>query len=247
MTTFEAETTKQLDRSSKTPMATPIFRDGSSRDSSRHAGYRVVIRAGQWLGDSSLTDSAKVWLCVVAENFVLGGKPRATRAKYPTIRRPSHVSASEAGRAHQVYSEAIGSGHFTWCLERDELMSEIPSVGAFAIIPSNDLTSAIQFWERLGFARTGGKVDYIIFTGWGCEVHLIQAGTGLWRVPENNPFGIFIRTPDVAAIASRVEDMIIRPGGVLRHREWGLYEVGISGPDGLLVRIGWPSNLIKGD
>jgi hypothetical protein len=39
----------------------------------------------------------------------------------------------------------------------------------------------------------------------------------------------------------------IRPGGVLRHREWGLYEVGICGPDGMLVRIGWPSRLIKGE
>jgi hypothetical protein len=125
-------------------------------------------------------------------------------------------------------------------------MTEPPSVGAFAIVPSNDLTAAIPFWERLGFARAGGNAGYIILTGWGCEVHLTQAGPGLWRVQENNPFGVFIRTPDVAAIASRVDDLIIRPGGVLRHREWGLYEVGISGPDGLLVRIGWPSQLING-
>ena len=76
---------------------------------------------------------------------------------------------------------------------------------------------------------------------WGCEVHLTQAGTGPWRVSEeNNPFGVFIRTPDVDAIAARVDDLIIRPGGVLRHREWGLYEVGICGHDGMLVRIGWP-------
>ena len=57
--------------------------------------------------------------------------------------------------------------------------------------------------------------------GWGCEVHLTQAGDGPWRVPEHNPFGVFIRTPDVEAIAARVDDLIIRPGGVLRHREWG--------------------------
>jgi hypothetical protein len=81
-------------------------------------------------------------------------------------------------------------------------------------------------------------------TGWGCEVHLTQAGDGPWRVPEdNNPFGVFIRTPDVEAIAARVDDLVIRPGGILRHREWGLYEVGICGPDGLLVRVGWPSHL----
>ena len=124
-------------------------------------------------------------------------------------------------------------------------MSGQPSVGAFAIVPSNDLPAAIPFWERLGLARTGCAPDYVIMTGWGCEVHLIQAGSGPWRVPaEHNPFGVFLRTPDVAAIAARVDDLVIRPGGVLRHREWGMYEVGVAGPEGLLVRIGWPSSLV---
>jgi hypothetical protein len=124
-------------------------------------------------------------------------------------------------------------------------MPETPRVGAFAIVPSNDLAAAIPFWERLGFARAGGDAGYIIVTGWGCEVHLTQAGDGPWRVPEeHNPFGVFIRTPDVDAIAARVDDLIIRPDGVLRHREWGMYEVGVNGPDGLLVRIGWPSALM---
>lgn len=124
-------------------------------------------------------------------------------------------------------------------------MPQTPAVGAFAIVPSNDLAAAIPFWERLGFARAGGEGDYVIMRGWGCEVHLTQAGDGMWRVPEHNPFGIFIRTPDVETIAARVDDLIIRPGGVLRHREWGMYEVGINGPDGLLVRIGWPSELVR--
>lgn len=126
-------------------------------------------------------------------------------------------------------------------------MSEAPNVGAFAIVPSNDLPAAVPFWERLGFSRTGGEAQYVIMSGWGCEVHLTQAGAGPWRVPaEHNPFGVFIRTPHVEEIAARVDDLIIRPGGILRHREWGLYEVGVNGPDGLLVRIGWPSSLIKG-
>ena len=47
-----------------------------------------------------------------------------------------------------------------------------PRVGALAIVPSNDLPSAIPFWERLGFIRTGGDRNYIIMTGWDCEVHL---------------------------------------------------------------------------
>mgnify|MGYP001547676682 CR=1 FL=1 len=125
-------------------------------------------------------------------------------------------------------------------------MSETPTTGAFAIVPSNDLAGAIPFWERLGFVRAGGDENYVIMTGWDCEVHLTQAGTGPWRVPQENPFGVFIRTPHVDAIAARVDNLIIRPGGILRHREWGLYEVGIAGPDGLLVRVGWPSEFIAG-
>ena len=122
------------------------------------------------------------------------------------------------------------------------------TVGAFTIIPHNDLEAAIQFWERLGFARVGGDALYAIMTGWDCELHLTQAGSGPSQVPsKNNPFGVFIRTPKVDAIAALVDDMIIRPGGVLRHREWGLYEVGIVGPDGLLIRIGWPSKLMTVD
>lgn len=124
-------------------------------------------------------------------------------------------------------------------------MSGHPAIGAFAIVPSNDLAAALPFWERLGFAITGGDRHYVIMTGWDCEVHLTQAGEGPWRVPaDHNPFGVFIRTPHVDAIAARVDDLIIRPGGILRHREWGIYEVGIAGPDGLLVRIGWPSELM---
>ena len=123
-------------------------------------------------------------------------------------------------------------------------MTEPESVGAFAIVPSNDLHTAVQFWQRLGFARGGGDSNYVIMEGWGCEVHLTQAGKDPWSVPEHNPFGVFIRTPEVEAIAAQVEDLIIRPGGVLRHREWGMYEVGMSGPDNLLVRVGWPSHLL---
>src|ERR1700722_14543775 len=60
-------------------------------------------------------------------------------------------------------------------------MPNTPRVGAFAIVPSNDLAAAILFWARLGFARTGGDDNYIILTGWGCEVHLTQAGVRPWR------------------------------------------------------------------
>jgi len=50
------------------------------------------------------------------------------------------------------------------------------TIGAFAIVPSNDLKSALPFWERLGFARTGGDANYVIMTGWDCEVHPDASG-----------------------------------------------------------------------
>jgi len=48
-------------------------------------------------------------------------------------------------------------------------MSDTPPVGCFAIVPSNNLPAAMPFWERLGFIRAGGDVNYIIMTGWSCE------------------------------------------------------------------------------
>ncbi|MEM9738741.1 MAG: glyoxalase [Pseudomonadota bacterium] len=125
-------------------------------------------------------------------------------------------------------------------------MPDRPSVGAFAIVPSNDVNASLPFWKQLGFEHVGGAGEYFILSGWDCELHLTQAGDGPWRVPtEHNPFGVYIRTPHVAAIAARAEAYIIRPGGILRHRKWGLYEVGIGAPDGLLLRIGWPSSLVE--
>ena len=44
-------------------------------------------------------------------------------------------------------------------------MTQVPAVGAFAIVPSNDLAAAIPFWERLGFERAGGSEDYLIMKG----------------------------------------------------------------------------------
>ncbi len=37
-------------------------------------------------------------------------------------------------------------------------MSQFPSIGAFAIVPSNDLAGAVPFWERLGLAPDPGPL-----------------------------------------------------------------------------------------
>ncbi len=123
------------------------------------------------------------------------------------------------------------------------MAEDIPSVGAFAIVPCNDLAKSRAFFERLGFVVTGDWGGYVILQGWGAEVHLQPVEPG-WIEAERNAFGLFIRTPQVDAVAARVEDLIIRPGGVLRHREWGMYEFAVNAPDDLLVRVGWPSRLM---
>ena len=124
-------------------------------------------------------------------------------------------------------------------------MTQTPPVGAFAIVPCNDLEAALPFWKQMGFEKTGGDSIYVILTGWDCEVHLRRGDPPPWDVPENNPFGVFIRTPHVDRIAELMDEYVARPGGVLRHREWGLYEVALGGPDNLLVRVGWPSVLVQ--
>ncbi|WP_313587787.1 glyoxalase [Aquidulcibacter sp.] len=114
------------------------------------------------------------------------------------------------------------------------------STWAFAIVPTNDLAATISFWERLGFERVSGDKHYVILTGWDCEVHVTQAGEGPWSVPvEHNPFGVFIRTPHVEAIAARVDDLVIRPGGILRHR----CTRRSLGSHRLAVELGWGRGL----
>ena len=84
-------------------------------------------------------------------------------------------------------------------------MSDVPSIGAFAIVPSNDLEAATLFWERLGFKRTGGIDDYVIMEGWGCEVHLTQAGPGVSiGVQKGPPIGVQKGPPSSSSVTGIV-------------------------------------------
>jgi hypothetical protein len=42
-----------------------------------------------------------------------------------------------------------------------------------------------------------------------------------------------------------VRDEILEPGHAPEHKPWGMYEFSVSDPDGVLVRIGWPSRLMS--
>ncbi|MFT8807097.1 hypothetical protein [Gluconobacter sp.] len=72
----------------------------------------------------------------------------------------------------------------------------------------------------------------------GEELHLTQAFPG-WVEIGRNPFSLYIRRPDVDALAPAFADQVLEKEGP-SIRSWGIYEFAVNGPDGVLVRIGWP-------
>ncbi len=125
-------------------------------------------------------------------------------------------------------------------------MTDARTRTATAIIPCNDLDSAEAWWNRLGYSRPIGQGydDYrMLSDGYGGEVHLNRAVEG-WVIPGQNPFGIYLYTDRVDALAVTMRDEIIEREKAPTHKDWGMYEFALNGPDGLLVRVGWPSRLI---
>ena len=129
-------------------------------------------------------------------------------------------------------------------------MADAPATSLTPIVPCNDLDASEVFWNRLGFAQEAGSEDEygdyrILGDGNGAFVHLTTAVEG-WVVPGRNPFGVYLYTPDVDAVAARVRDEIIGVTKAPAHQDWGMYEFAVSDPDGVLVRVGWPSRLMAG-
>jgi len=127
---------------------------------------------------------------------------------------------------------------------------DAPRPGLTAIVPCNDLDRSEAFYRRLGFARDAGddypRSEYRMLTGpHGATVHLTDAVEG-WVVPGRNPFGLYFYVPDVDGLAARMRDDIVEAERAPEHKEWGMYEFSLSDPDGVLVRVGWPSRLVGG-
>ena len=103
-----------------------------------------------------------------------------------------------------------------------------PAHALIAILPCNDLEASEAFYNRLGFNRPanekpakGEDDNYrILFDGKGGHLHLTDAVVG-WLVPGRNPFGLYLYTDDVDALAARFEGETLE-----RH------------PDETLVRVG---------
>lgn len=108
---------------------------------------------------------------------------------------------------------------------------------AAAILPCNDMAASTAFYAKLGFRLASDYGDYrILEDGRGLDLHLNKAVTG-WLVPGHNPFGLYLYVEDVDAVAERVRELILEPGGP-ELKPWRCYEFAVSDPDGTLVRVG---------
>ena len=116
-----------------------------------------------------------------------------------------------------------------------------------AILPCTDLDASEAFYGRLGFIRPAqdrpgpGEADVyrMLSDGKGGFLHLTNAVEG-WLVRGRNPFGLYLYTDDVDAVAAEFAGECLGTGGP-EHKPWGMYEVSLSDPDATLVRVGRPS------
>jgi catechol 2,3-dioxygenase-like lactoylglutathione lyase family enzyme len=118
-----------------------------------------------------------------------------------------------------------------------------------AILPCNDLDASEAFYNRLGFHQpleSAGKYEEyrMLSDGKGGEIHLQPAVEG-WLVPGRNPFGLYLYTEEVDALATIFGNAIIEKEKKPTHKPWGMYEFALSDPDQTLVRVGWPSRLVE--
>jgi catechol 2,3-dioxygenase-like lactoylglutathione lyase family enzyme len=95
----------------------------------------------------------------------------------------------------------------------------IPSGTLTAILPCNDLDASERFYNRLGFTRTDGtKQDgaddsyRILSNREGASLHLTTAVED-WLVPGKNPFGLYLYTDAVDALAAEFGAEIIGKAG----------------------------------
>lgn len=78
-----------------------------------------------------------------------------------------------------------------------------------AILPINDLDAAEHFFLRLGFLKVGDYGDYrILHHPQGGDLHLNKVVPG-WLEAGRNPFGLYLYTEAVDALAKEFQSEII--------------------------------------
>lgn len=124
-------------------------------------------------------------------------------------------------------------------------MTDIPSHHIAAILPCSDLDASTAFYERLGLSVVSDHGSYrLLEDGKGWQLHLTNEAQPTWPERDQNPFGLYLYSADVDALAAAAGDAILGPVKAPAHKPWGMYEFALSDPDETLVRIGWPSRLI---
>lgn len=123
-------------------------------------------------------------------------------------------------------------------------MSEAPQHTLVSILPCSDIEASTAFYARLGLELQSDYGTYrILGDGKGAFLHLSTEAPEGWLIPGCNPNGLYFCSEDVEALAREFVDLIgDRPP---RHMSWGMYEFALSDPDETLVRIGWPSALLR--
>lgn len=108
-----------------------------------------------------------------------------------------------------------------------------------AILPCTNLDASEAFYAKLGFKRNSSYPSYrILSDGNGAHLHLNKV-TEDWVAPGGNPFGVYLYTPKIDALAASLGKRLLHKP---EHKPWGMYEFALSDPDETLVRIGWPSD-----
>lgn len=121
------------------------------------------------------------------------------------------------------------------------------------ILPCTNLDSATNFFVRLGFKSPTDQEkkawdDYLMLTHPnGSDIHLrpLSSDEQGWLKPLENPFGIYVYSEDVEALGVEFANEIIEQAKKPEIKEWGMYEFSVNGPDGCLVRVGWPVDDIE--
>ena len=106
---------------------------------------------------------------------------------------------------------------------------------AIPVLPVNDLTRSIAWYERLGFACAGEWDGYAILTFDGTELHL---ATGSAPPPGESSSGAYLRVSDADAVFARwtaVGAPVVSPP---TDQPYGIREFATEDLDGNLWRVG---------
>lgn len=167
---------------------------------------------------------------IPTESVILSEAASAAESKEPEGLWPLHAAYTFQPQIQTVEGTAMS--------ERSHTLT--------AILPCNDIAKSRAFYERLDFEVTADyDGQYVILAdGKGAELHL-QPAELAWLKHGQNPFGLYLYAENVDELAARFAGEILGKVKQAEDKPWGMYEFALSDPDETLVRIGWPTRLLR--